>query len=175
MQDLKLETLRLAGFAAGHALWSICDGATLIPLGFALSPDGSRELRRFFDEELGEAAKMGQAWLAENRDKACSAVLALDSYVTFAERLDAIVIAVQSYEDPRFSLDIAVPYRPAKPARLFGLLGKKRPIVIYRPRFMNMEGLDETDHDRLGEAFFSGIDQHEKAKELWDLHCDPTK
>lgn len=45
---------------------------------------------------------------------------------------------------------------------------------MYRPKFIEVIGVDEADYAALGEAFFDGAGSHEPAAAVWDAHLDQT-
>ena len=54
----------LAGFFAAHAIWSVSDGETLIPLVGYETTDGTRQMNRMVSERVEEGAARGKEWLA---------------------------------------------------------------------------------------------------------------
>ena len=65
----------LAGFFAAHAVWSVSDGDTLIPLVGYETADGKRQMNRLVADRLEEGAVRGKAWLAKPPEPAVRAVL----------------------------------------------------------------------------------------------------
>ena len=43
---------------------------------------------------------------------------------------------------------------------------------MYRPKFIEVIGVDEPDYAALGEAFFAGAGSHEPAAAVWNAHLD---
>jgi hypothetical protein len=52
--------VELAGFFAAHAVWSVADGETLIPLLAFQRTDGKQEFRRIEAEQLEDAVAQGK-------------------------------------------------------------------------------------------------------------------
>jgi hypothetical protein len=77
-----LEAIRLGGFVAAHAIWSVEDGDTLIPMGLAQFSDGAKDLSRFYDDDLAVAAARASQWLHSNEMNAMRAVTAVDGFIT---------------------------------------------------------------------------------------------
>jgi hypothetical protein len=62
-------------------------------------------------------------------------------------------------------MKMAVPYRPESAPEGF---------AVYRPKFIEVIGVDKPDYAALGEAFFAGVDSHEPAAAVWNAHLDQT-
>ncbi|MFD0687836.1 hypothetical protein [Actinomadura fibrosa] len=54
---------------------------------------------------------------------------------------------------------MAVPYRPHSEG-----------FAVYRPKFIDVTGVDSPDYATLADHFFSGVDSHERAAEVWNTH-----
>ena len=46
---------------------------------------------------------------------------------------------------------------------------------MYRPKFIEVTGVDEPDYGALADAFFAGVDSHEQAAAVWNAHLDQTR
>lgn len=160
------ELARLAGFFAAHGVWSVSDGATLIPLLGHERANGERGMTRFAVGDLGAAAQAGRQALEANSGDALRAVLVVDGYVHLdVGRVDALIASALEYGPQRRSLTVAVPYRP---------LSSPGGFAVYRPKFLEMTGIDRQEAGGLGEAFFAGVDSHERANEVWQAHLDQS-
>lgn len=160
-----LDLVRLCGFYAAHGVWSVSDGAALIPmLGFEQA-DGERGMTRFVAGDLGESARAGQAALAANAEGRRRAVLVVDGYVHLeVGRVDALILEAVDYASPqRWEVTVAVPYRPASSPDGF---------AVYRPKFLKISGENPPDRHEFGPAFFAGVDGHSEAREVWNAHID---
>ena len=160
------ETARLAGFFAAHGIWSVADGATLIPLlGYELS-SGDRGMDRFALDDIGEGAQAGQDSLQANRRSAVRAVLVVDGYLHLnTGRTDALIVDAVEYGPVRRSLKMGVPYRPQPNPLGF---------AVHRPKFIEVVGAEQRDYNALAESFFAGVDSHERAAPIWNAHLDPS-
>jgi hypothetical protein len=155
------ETAQLAGYAAAHAVWSISDGETLIPILAYVSSDGSWKLGRLTAETIDEGVRTGREWMARNPDGVPSAVLVYDGYLTFETgETDALFVEARGYETPGASFRMAVPYRPPRQSDDF---------LLYRPRLLESESR-ELCCEELAEEFSRGVDQHEQGAAVWDAH-----
>jgi hypothetical protein len=156
------EIAGMAGFFAAHGVWSVSDGATLIPLLGYEQVDGERGMDRLVFDDIADAARAGQEALEAGRDGRLRAVLVADAYLHLdAGRVDALMVDAVEYLPVRRSLRIAVPYRPRSAPQGF---------AVYRPRFVGDTGFDEPDFAALADAFFAGVDSHEQAAAVWNAH-----
>jgi hypothetical protein len=156
---------QLAGFFAAHAVWSVCDGETLIPLmGFETS-DGTRQMHRFMADRIEDGVREGQDRLASNPESAIRAVLIYDGFITLPTgKVDALLVDIRDYGSPSRSLVMAVPYRPA---------GSPQGFAVHRPKFLSFAG-PEPDFQAVASAFFQGVDSHDKAAPVWSRHLDES-
>lgn len=160
------EFAQLAGFFAAHGVWSVSDGATLIPMLGYEHANGERGMTRFADGDLGNAAQRGREALEANQHRAERAVLVVDGYVHLdAGKVDALIVEAVEYGPARRSLTMAVPYRPVPSPEGF---------AVYRPKFLGITGMDRQEAAGLGEAFFAGVDAHEPAATVWNAHLDES-
>ncbi|QFG25527.1 hypothetical protein [Actinomadura sp. WMMB 499] len=152
----------MAGFFAAHGVWSVSTGETLIPMLAYESPNGERGMERLVQDDVGDAARAGQEALHTGQDDRVRAVLVIDAYLHLeAGRVDALIIEAVEYLPSRRSMKMAVPYRPEATSEGF---------AVFRPKFLEAEGIDEAEVPALADSFFSGVDSHEKAAGIWDAH-----
>ncbi|QKG23239.1 hypothetical protein [Actinomadura verrucosospora] len=153
------ELARTAGFHAAHGIWSVSDGAALVPILAHVGADGAQGLDRLaFDD----AAATGQAALEQGRDGWVRAVLVTDAYLHLDRgRVDALIVHAVEYVPSRRSLRMAVPYRPESSPGGF---------AVYRPKFIDVAGAGEPDYAALADHFFAGVDSHEHAAAVWNAH-----
>jgi hypothetical protein len=160
------EAAELAGLFAAHAVWCVADGETLIPfVGFRLQ-DGSTTMRRFVAERLEDGVAEAKQHLDANPDGATAGVLIHDGFITLPDgKTDALVLEVRSFgKDPQSYVSV-VPYRHSQ---------KPGGFAVHRPKFVKST-LSPTELASLGEAFFSGVDQHEKGSRIWAEHLDESR
>ncbi|MCM6779080.1 hypothetical protein NDR87_36970 [Nocardia sp. CDC159] len=149
----------IAGFCAAHGIWSISDGATLIPILGYEQHDGARGMERFVFDDIADSARAGQTALATGRDQWARAVLVTDAYLHLdTGRVDALIVDAVEYFSSRRSLQLAIPYRPQQDPEGFG---------VYQPQLLDTTGFDEFDYDVLAESFNSGVGSHEHAAAIW--------
>jgi hypothetical protein len=156
----------MAGFFAAHGIWSVSDGAELVPLLGFEDADGDRGMERFVAGDPAEGAEAGRAALAANRRGMTRAVLVVDAYVRLeGGRIDALLVDAVEYGAAPRSLRMAVPYRPTSDPRGF---------AVHRPKFIEATGVEGPDWAALSDAFFAGVDSHEPAAVVWSAHLDPS-
>lgn len=159
------ETARMAGYFAAHAVWSVSDGETLVPMYGYEKPDGKRGLDRFpGDLQTGAAAV--QAALRDNPHGAVHAVSVLDAFIDLpGGRSDALIVEAAGHTDG-FLLRMAIPYRPQDSPGGF---------AVHRPKFLGVTGAPQEEYQKVAEAFFQGVDAHEKAGPIWAAHLDESR
>lgn len=159
---------RQAGFLTAHAVWCVSDGGPLVPFVGMELPDGKQQLIRFADEEhLERAVSQAKAAFEANSEDALLATLVYDAYVTLPDgKTDGLVIESRVYCEPPIALTMVVPYRNREDPLGF---------AVYRPKFRNVTGPERPDYDALGEAFFAGVDSHEKGAEVWNRCLDQSR
>ncbi|TDB88178.1 hypothetical protein E1264_12315 [Actinomadura sp. KC216] len=156
------EMAGMAGFFGAHGIWSVSDGETLVPLLGHEYADGRKGMERLVHEDLDDAVKAGQAALEAGQEGWVRAVLVADAYLHLeAGRFDALIVNAVEYLPERWSLQMAIPYRPESSPDGF---------AVYRPKFIDVVGVDEPDFAALADAFFAGVDSHEQAAATWDAH-----
>lgn len=159
-------TAHLAGFIAAHAIWSVSDGAILIPMLGSVSADAKQTLERLVMDDAQQAVDLGRKQLVENARQATRAAFAFDGYITLADgKTDAIFIEARGYGATRDPLEfnIAIPYRNATSPEGF---------AVYRPKVL---ALPPGDQKALLEAFWAGVDSHEEAAAVWTAHIDQSR
>lgn len=163
MQDTAL----LAGYFAAHAIWSVAEGETLVPLlGFSKFA-GMREMTRLEGDDPGESVRNAHRWMQENPDDVRCAVLVYDGYVTqpSGEKTDALIIEARQYGDRSGGFAMTVPYRNAAAEGGF---------LIRRPTVESL-AIPELDVEHLSMDFFRGVNEHRKAAPIWAKHFDPAQ
>lgn len=85
----------LAGFFSAHAVWSVSDGETLVPIyGLEHNNDG-RSMERLALDRLEDAVEAGKERLDENPQRAERAVLIFDGRINLeCGKVDALIVKV---------------------------------------------------------------------------------
>ncbi len=166
-EDTPMEAVaEQAGFFAAHGIWCITGGEPLIPMLAFERPGGKREMMRLVSDQLEVGVEQGRQWLADNPEGATHAVLVFDAFITLeGGKTDALVIEARQYQPQRAGFTMAVPYRNPDSPQGF---------AVFRPKFVGFEG-PEPAFKELGEAFFRGVDTHEKGAAVWNAHLDQSR
>ena len=150
---------RMAGFYAAHGVWSVSDGEALIPMLGYVQADGKQSMERLVGDD---AVGLGQEAFKAGRDEWVRAVLVVDAYLHLdTGRIDALIVDAADYGPEPRSVKMAVPYRPGTASEGF---------AVYRPKFVEVAGVDEPDYAALADAFFAGVDSHKRAAPVWNAH-----
>jgi hypothetical protein len=154
----------LAGFFAAHAVWSISDGETLVPMYAYVDTAGSRHMDRL-EGETAKSVEVGRKRLEENPDKAKCAVLIFDGYVPLSDgKTDALILEIRSYDGPAMRITMAIPYAP---------LNSPAGFKVFRPKILQFP-VTENSQDFI-EEFWRGVDGHSQGAATWNAHLDQTK
>lgn len=155
----------LAGFFAVHAIWSVSDGETLIPMLAFTKEDGQRQMLRLVSEDLPKVVQGGQEQLASNEMDANDAVLLYDARITIGDRkLDAIIVEIRAYFSPQSKATLAVPYTPKA----------ETAFRVHKPKLLDWTECEDFDMDAALGAFFEGVDKHEEAAKVWNAALDQS-
>ena len=159
-----LRAAELGGFFAAHAIWSISDGAMLIPM-FAFTKGGERSMHRLVGENQA-VVEAARNQLDSNDADADDAVLLYDGYLTVGgEKLDAIFVEIRAYFMPGARMTLGVPYTPASAGRF----------RVHKPKLIEWTHCDDIEQQHAFAAFFDGVDAHEKGSAVWNAALDQSK
>jgi hypothetical protein len=166
-------TLRLAGFALGHAVWSVESGETLCTLAFVELADGSRELYRFEAPDIASSVDNAHELLAGR--PGVRAALVFDGYVTpeGGTRSDALLVELFEPLGTRAGRFFQ-PYHAATRSRIpfigrakgFGLAGA---IVFDASTPLTVE-----EEDAAIQAVLGGVREHGRATRWFDAELGPA-
>src|SRR5262249_17233368 len=102
----------LGGFFAAHAIWSVSDGAMLIPMLAFTTEGGQRSMHRLVGDTAGMGGQ-GRKQLDDNSMNAEDAALLYDGYLTIdGEKVDTIFVEMRAYFMPGARMILGVPYTP---------------------------------------------------------------
>ncbi|MCL1035698.1 hypothetical protein L2750_00805 [Shewanella submarina] len=160
------EVAEHAGRNLGHAIWSIEDGETLIPMLITVDRDGKAMMERLIYETDAASAK-AQGKLDNPSPEDAGIVFITDTNLQMGEdKSEALVVEIgfiPSDAEQR-KLTVAVPYRNAKEAEGF---------KIGRLKVIGLEGIEREELDSVMQAFFDGITSHPQGSEIWNRsHSD---
>ncbi|MCP8462588.1 hypothetical protein NK553_01350 [Pseudomonas sp. ZM23] len=156
MQDI----YKMAGITAAHAVYSVCDGELLIPIYGYLSEDGKIRMVRLAHDTGEEAMQAAQQMYEENPHQALGAALILDGFVTLKDvgKVDALLLRIISYAEPRRVMELAIPYRHAHSAEGF---------AVFKPKVTGVTGITQEELQPLIDAFYAGRDEHAEGSAVW--------
>jgi len=158
---------KLAGFFAAHAIWSVSDGETLIPMLAYTTEEGERRMDRLvLEDDLEKSVVHGKERLLANEMDANDAVFLYDGRITLPQgKTDAIIVEVRAYFSPDSEAIIAVPYTP-KASGVFR---------VHKPKLLLWQDCDDFDVNTALQSFFEGVDEHEKGSKIWAGCLDESK
>lgn len=156
----------LAGFFAAHAIWSISDRESLVPMFAHINEDGEKQLQRLVvGGDLEKSVAFGKNMLEANEDDATDAVLVYDGRIPIdGQTVDAVIIEIRSYFSPGSEATMAVPY--ALPA--------SGPLRVFKPKLLQWEECEDFDIDHAVQSFFDGVDAHENGAAIWNKALDQS-
>ena len=161
-----LEAASLAGFFVAHAVWSVSDGETLIPIYGYLGVKNEKVMERLLHECLEEGVAEGQEKLNSNPYNTNAAVLVYDGRITLtSEKMDALIIEFRSYAKSSGFVRLALPYTASNATTTF---------AVHTPKVIGMSEHIQKDSQTLFDKFFEGVDQHEKGASIWNQHFDES-
>jgi len=156
----------LAGFIAAHAIWCVSDAEGLVPMVAFTTEDGERKLEQLVFDDAGAAVEHGRKRLEDDPFTANDGVLAFDGRIPFeGGNLDAIILEMRSYAFPWAKATLAVPYTPASTGRF----------RVHKPKLVEWHECDDFNMDAAFEAFFRGVDSHNKGSAVWKAALDQSK
>jgi hypothetical protein len=162
-----ISACRLAGFFAAHAVWCVSTGETLIPMLAYTSHDDETTMERIvIADELETCVAHGKEKAERNPMEARESALLYDGRMRIgSDKIDAIIIEIRSYSDPQPQAVMAVPYTPKDSPQF----------RVHRPKVVTWDNCDHLDIGTAMQAFFEGVDGHEKGAEIWNDSLDESK
>ena len=116
-------------------------------------------------DRLEDSVTKGRDWLETNHLGATRAVLIYDGFITLPSgKVDALLVEAREYGPQALSFKMAIPYRHAQSPEGF---------AVHRPKFLELDA-DQSQVTALAQAFFDGVEQHEKGAEVWNSHLDES-
>ncbi|MFT4908617.1 MAG: hypothetical protein ACI978_002714 [Oleispira sp.] len=160
------ESALMAGFITAHAIYSIYEGETLIPIHAYRGSDQKNNLIRLTNENLEEAVSLGRKSMEENTYEADIAVLAYDGYIPLDDgKYDSIFIEFADYSNMS-EFTLAIPYKSKTP---------DNPFVVYKPKLLKLPDDSSNRLSAVMEAFCEGVQSHEQGSKIWNESIDQTK
>jgi len=161
-----LETTRLAGFLAAHAIEGVSKGKSLTqPLVVVEKTDGTMQFIEVTGKSLQEAVGKAEKLLEKPLPGAARAVLAFEAYLNLPpSRTDAIFLRGCCYAPQPGALQLAVPFRA---------VGNPGGFAVFRPKFFAFE--DEGVPQGTLDAFWRGVGLHPPGQAVWSKHKDESR
>lgn len=156
----------LAGFFAAHAIWSVSDGESLVPMFAHINDDGEKRMQRLIvGGDLEKSVAFGKDMLESNEADATDAVLVYDGRIPVGdEKLDAVIVEIRSYFSPGSEATMAVPYE----------LSASGAIRVFKPKLLQWDECEDFDIDQAVQSFFQGVDAHEQGAAIWNKALDQS-
>ena len=151
----------VAGFALGHAAWSVSDlpaGELLVPLAIVVRGD-KRELVRFAASTQTDAISNGKATLEELQSEATAWAFVRDGLIPIdGKKSDVLILEVWSKEMPS-TVTFIQRYQPFSSGQ-FKVLG---------PAMVRIDGITQgaEESKRLDDLLYRGVSEHPRAGSLW--------
>ena len=151
----------VAGFALGHAAWSVSDlpaGELLVPMAIVVRGD-KRELVRFTASTQTDAIANGKATLVKLQSEATAWAFVRDGLFPIdGKKSDVLIVEVWSKEMPS-TVTFIQRYQPFSSGQ-FKVLGSA---------LVGIEGIaqDSEESKRLDEILYRGVSEHPRAGSLW--------
>ena len=150
--------MKMAGYSAAHAIWSVSSGEILIPIVGYLKNDDSREMERLV---MGSAQAMaaGEKKLAALAPDTQGAVFIKDGMVNLETgKTDVLIIEIKFADASEKRLQLLIPYRNASHADGF---------AVHRLKLMQPVGIPLETIDPLVDAFVEGLESHDEGGKIW--------
>jgi hypothetical protein len=156
------EIFQLVGETAAHSIWSVADGANLVPILTTIDKTGNSQFLRLAMDDSADAVRYGHEKLTHYDEGNIGAVFVADGFVTLdSGKTDALVVEVRIYNGPVAKCQMVIPYRSANSAKGF---------AIHRPQVTELENIEQEKFQPLMKAFFEGVEGHQQGGEIWNQY-----
>ena len=158
------KVVEMAGYWMAHALWSVMDGETLIPILGYLHSDESRSMQRLAMGST-EAVALGEQRISSLQGTDIGAAFIKDALVTLPTgKTDCLCLDIRFAGDQVRKLQFLLPYRNA---------GHRQGFAVHRLKINRWDGFSVGEVDVLTQALLDGIGSHEQGGALWrDSYSD---
>ena len=158
-----IRALELAGFAAAHGIWCVSDGGPLIPMGFEVTEDGQRSMKRYVALRLEDGVREALEWLGDSSPDGAARVVVYDGYLPLPSgKADCLFLKIANGPS---QFEMAVPYRSNDSPAGF---------AVFRPKFLEVPEDHSKKIPMLAECFFHGVDSHAEGANVWNKHMDQS-
>lgn len=153
------EVFEVVGETVAQSIWNLSAGGTLIPLLSTVDEDGHANYMQLAMDNSDDAIRYGRDKLDRHEEGKIGAVFVADGYITLEDgTTDALVLEVRVYRDIVIRCQMVIPYRSANSVNGFAIL---------KPQVTALENIDEIKLQPLLEAFFLGVEAHDKGSKIW--------
>lgn len=157
------ETYKMAGRVAADAVSSVSTGQLLTPIYGYLTDEGQTRMVFVEADNAQQAMEEGMKMYEGNRWDATGGTWAVDGFVTLPDvgKIDAVLLNICTYSEPKRELRIAIPYRHAQSSEGF---------AVFKPKLLGLDNLESSELQPLMDAFFEGRDEHTTGAAIWKAH-----
>lgn len=164
------EAARLMGHTAAHAIWSISDSGSFIPIMQVARRNGKIDLIRLVCSTSDEATRFAEEKITEflngSDPDVNDVAVAYDAFLRIDhERFDAIILTARALFSPTSKMVMGIPYR----------WESKERFAVYKPKLMEWIGCQDFDQRQAISMFFEGADSHEMGARVWNEHLDQSR
>jgi len=157
---------RLAGFFAAHAIWSVSDGGSLVPmLAYTGGESDERKMERLVADQDVVSVELGKQRLTQNLMDAGDAALLYSARIGLQEgKFEAVIVEMRTYFSPDAEAVLAIPYTRTDSGEFH----------VHKPKLLDWENCDDFDIDAAMEQFFEGVDEHAEGSKVWSAALDES-
>ena len=153
------EVFEVVGETVAQSIWNLSAGGTPIPLLSTVDEDGHANYMQLAMDNSDDAIRYGREKLDRHEEGKIGAVFVADGYISLDDgTTDALVLEVRVYRDVVIKCQMVIPYRSANSVNGF---------AIHKPQVTALENIDEIKLQPLLEAFFVGVEAHDKGGKIW--------
>ena len=151
--------LTMAGNFAAHAIWSVSDGETLIPIVGLLDSEDKQSMKRMVMGSA-EALSAGEHQLNNLTSEYKGATFIKDGLVTLETgKTDSLIIDIKFSDDSSKKIQFLIPYRNANHEKGF---------AVHRLKLSEATGFSQDEYDLISDSFFDGLESHPEGGKIWN-------
>ncbi|GHA03212.1 hypothetical protein GCM10008090_10250 [Arenicella chitinivorans] len=151
--------VKMAGNFAAHAILSVSDGETLIPIVGLLDAEDQQSMRRMVMGSV-EALAAGEHLLNNFTPEYKGAAFIKDGLVTLETgKTDSLIVDIRFSDDSAKKIQFLIPYRNANHEKGF---------AVHRLKISEATGFSQDEFNLLADAFFDGLESHPEGGKIWN-------
>jgi hypothetical protein len=152
-----LAAFKLAGYFAAHAIWSVSEEESFVPM-FAYEGESGKGFQRLVYEDFHDAVLLGRKKLESNELDANDAALLFDGRISIEDKkLDAVIIEIRTYFSFWSQATVAIPYTRIATGQF----------KVHSPELLLWNQCEDFDPDMCLQFFFDGVEEHEEGQAVW--------